>query len=225
MENLATTFSQEKEKTTSPEEKAITNQNSIGESTSPEDQKVVELKSEVDTLKKQLEQAKILQSQADKKARMEKLERLKIEKELKRIQSGEIPTFSVETEETPIEIEERFKARIGIQNLFLANPEYQELLKQDITLREVIKNNPFAIVSDWIDSEDAIAQMKDYLDSRISSLSQPSKEEKKEEIKKVEVGAIQPPESVPLETITSQKEALKKGDIASSIRAKITVEE
>jgi len=225
MANTATTPVPEKEETTTSGTEAITGKKPAGEST-PSDKKVVELEAQVEELTKKFQQAQTLQSQADKKARVERLERAKVERELERIKRGEISIPPEETiEETWAEKEMKLVARIGIQNLIMTNPEYLELLKQDLTLKEVIKNNPFAIIPEWIDSEDVVSQMKDYLDSRLSSLSQPKKGEPEEKTKGFEVGPIQPPESMPPEAKTPQKEALEKGDIAGSIRAKIRVEE
>jgi len=186
------------------------------------DKKVAELEEQVAVLSKQVKQATDLQRQADKKTREEKIARQKVEIQLKKIQSGEayIPS-EVPEGETATEREIRLEARIGIQNLILETPEYQELLKQDITLREVIKNNPFAIIGDYFDAQDAVEQLKEKLEQRLSSLkSQQLKEEGKKEGKpaEFEAGPIQPPL-----TPSPKKEEVKSGDkIADLIEKKIT---
>lgn len=197
MAKEATTPTPEKEVTPKGEKEAITPQKPAGEPTPPEE-KVTKLEGEVDTLTKELEQTKTLQSQADKKARTEKIERIKIEKQLKRIQSGEVTIPpEVPEGETADEREIRLTARIGIQNLILENPEYQELLKQDVTLKEVLKNNPFALIGEYLDTEDAVEQIKEKLDDRVKQMSQPKEDKPKEKEEGVEFepGAIQPPET------------------------------
>jgi len=185
------------------------------------DKKVAELEGLVETLTKQVKQSQDLQRQADKARRIDKIERKKLEIELNKIKSGEsyIPS-EVPEGETVIERETRLEARIGIQNMLLENPDYQELLKQDITLREVLKNNPFALIGEYFDAQDAVEQLKEKLEQRLSSLKSPQpKEEGKKEGKpaEFEAGPIQPSSIPPL-----KKEVGKSGDaIADSIERKI----
>jgi len=185
------------------------------------DKKVAELEEQVEALTKQVKQSTDLQRQADKKTRIEKIERQKLEKMLEKIRSGEtyIPS-EVPDGETVTEREARLEARIGIQNMILENPEYQELLSQDITLREVLKNNPFALIGEYFDAQDVVDQLKEKLEQRLSSLkSQQLKKEGKKEGKPVEfeAGPIQPPS-----TPSPKKEEVKSGDkIEESIASKI----
>jgi len=202
MANEATTSTPDKEEVTPQGSKeAITSEKPKGESTPPaeENKEVTELKGKVETLEKQLKEAQMLQSQADKKRKAEEKARKKLEDKLERIRSGEI---SVEEEipegESSEDKETRLQVRIAVQNLILDNPDYQELLKQDITLKEVIRNNPLALVGEFLDAEDAVEQIRDKLEQRVSSLkkSQPIKEEKKEEEPpEFEPGPVQPPET------------------------------
>jgi len=190
----AITPSSEKKETTPIEEKGATTSEKPTEGEVPSE-KVVELQAEVERLTKEIKQAQVLQSQADKKARIEKIEKQKIEKQLKRIQSGEeyIPP-EIPEGETTVERELRLEARIGIQNLILENSEYQELLKKDITLREVLKNNPFALIGEYFDAQDAVEQIKEKLDDRVKQIQAQPKEEKEGEGKEFEAGPTQPSE-------------------------------
>ena len=198
MVDEAITSTPEKEETTPQGSKEAATSGKPTEGEVPSEQ-VVQLQAEVDRLTKLAKQSQDLQRQSDKKARIEKIERQKLEKQLQRIKAGEeyIPP-EIPEGETPVEREVRSEARIGIQNLILENPEYQELLKQDITLREVLRNNPFALIGEYFDAQDAVEQIREKLDGRVSTLkSQPKVEKKEGEPVKFEAGAIQPPETMP----------------------------
>ena len=79
----ATTPTPEKEVTPEGEKGAITREKPAeGEVPS---EKVIKLQTEVDRLTKLIKQSQDLQRQADKKARIEKIERQKLEKQLQRI--------------------------------------------------------------------------------------------------------------------------------------------
>ena len=190
----ATTSTPEKEVTPEGEKGAITGQEPAGEPTTP-DEKVIKLEAEVDRLTKLTKQSQDLQRQADKKARIEKIEKQKLERQLQRVQAGEeyIPP-EVPEGETPVERELRLEARIGVQNLILENSEYQELLKKDITLREVLKNNPFALIGEYFDAQDAVEQIKEKLDDRVKQIQVQPKEEKEGGGKEFEAGPTQPSE-------------------------------
>ena len=190
----ATTPTPEKEVTPEGEKGAITGQEPAGEPTTP-DEKVIKLEAEVDRPTKLTKQSQDLQRQADKKARIEKIEKQKLERQLQRVQAGEeyIPP-EVPEGETPVERELRLEARIGIQNLILENSEYQELLKKDITLREVLKNNPFALIGEYFDAQDAVEQIKEKLDDRVKQIQVQPKEEKEGGGKEFETGPTQPSE-------------------------------
>lgn len=219
----ATTPTPEKEVTPEGEEGAITGKEPVGEPTTP-DEKVTKLEAEVDRLTKLAKQSQDLQRQADKKARIEKIERQKIEKQLSRIKAGEeyIPS-EIPEGETQVERETRLEARIGIQNLILENPEYQELLLKDITLREVLRNNPFALIGEYFDTQDAVEQIKEKLDSRVNQLKTQPKEEKPKEKKEgaeFEAGAVQPSE-VPEAPILGKKPETLDETLEKSIKSKL----
>jgi len=181
-----------------PEQGAITPEGAEGEPTTPEN-KILELEGQVVGLKKELENAQTLQAQADRKQKIAELEKEKLDTILKKIRSGEIsPDEEIPEGETSIEQETRLKARVAIQQLIIDNPKYQEVVDKDITLKQVLKKNPFALIGEYLDAEDAADQMKDILDERVTSLAaQPEGEPKKDEGKKFNVGPIQPGETPP----------------------------
>jgi len=216
-----------KEATPSGEKEAITSGKPKEGAENDPSKIVADLQSEVDTLKKQLELQKTLQSQADKKARIERIEKTKLEKQLKSIREGEdfVPP-EVPEGETGVEREVRLEARVGIQNLILDKPEYQELIKQDITLKEVLRNNPFALIGDFFDAQDAVEQIKERLEERLSSLkTQPKEGESKkgEKGEEFEAGIVQSSESaeVPPEEEKSSKTLDEK--LEESISKKIHI--
>jgi len=218
------TTSAPKQETTLGGGEAITSAKPTGEPATP-DKKVVELEGEVERLRKELENQKTLQSQADKKARIAEIERKKLDAQLKRIREGEgyIPPSS--EGETSVEKEVRLNARIGIQNLILSNPDYQELLKQDITLREVMMNNPFAIIGEFYDAEDAVSQIREKLDTRVSSLApQPPAKGGEKGGAEFEVGPIQPKSEPPLPPKPAQTGAGLQESVEQSIKSKIKFE-
>lgn len=204
-----------------------------GEPATPE--KIAELEGQVEDLTKKIKQANDLQSQADIKAKREKKEREKLEATLKKIRDGEISAEDLG--ETPLEEDgevaaEKAKARIGIQNLFIGNHEYNQLLDGDITLREVVKNNPLALIGDFYDSADAIAQFKQKIDERIEELKkkpQPKTEDNKnkegeEGGPEFEAGPTQPAEGTPSTTTEETKEPEVGVDkVVESIKGKIEI--
>lgn len=199
--------------------------------TPPDDKtKVAELESEVDTLKTQLKNATNLQRQADKKRRIEMIERKKLEIKLKKIQQGEDYVPPEEPEgETQVERETRLQAKIGIQNLILDNPEYQELIKQDITLKQVLRNNPFALIGEYFDAQDAVEQIKEQLDKRVSSLKKEKENQPEGDTgegkggKEFEVGPTQPGEGEPEAPAKEPSSTSPMDKVEESIQKKIKV--
>lgn len=223
-DNEATTPVQ-KEETTSSDKEAITSTNS--EEEVPSDKKVVELQGQVDDLTKQVEQSKNLQRQADKKARVEVIERKRIEDKLKKIQSGEVDEYEESVDTSSVDKEIVLKAKADIMGLVFDNPKYQELLKKDMTLKEVLRNNPFALIGDYLDTEDAVEQIKDLLDTRVSSLetekvsAQPKEDVEKGDGKVFEAGAVQPTDEQA--SVEKETEPTNSDDkIEKSIRDKIS---
>lgn len=219
----ATTSTPQQEATPGGEE-AITSVEPKGEPAAP-DRKLAELEGEVERLRKELEKQRNLQSQADKKARIAEIERRKLEAQLKRIRGDEAYIPPSSEGETSVEKEVRLNARIGIQNLILSNPDYQELLKRDVTLREVMMNNPFALIGEFFDAEDAVSQIKEKLDERVSSLATqpPAKREEKGGVE-FEVGPVQPKSESPLPPKSTQAGSSLRESIEKSIKSKIRFE-
>jgi len=187
-------------------EGAITsgNQKGVSAPSSEGNKEVGELKAQVDELTTKLENQRILQSQADRKARVERVSREKLEKTLAKIRSGEVSVNDEVPEgESTVERETRLEAKVKIQELFLDNTEYQEILKNDVTLKDVIKNNPFALIGNYLDAQDAADQIREKLDERVSSLraaktaAQPKEGIEKGEGEAFEAGAVQPQAGAP----------------------------
>ena len=235
MAKANTPASSEEEKKTSPksettpEKKPDTLAEKPAEEPTPSDKRVKELEGEVERLGNELTKRDAITKTAQKQTRIEKIERKKLDKELKRIQLGEdyIPPEEPEGENQQ-EREVRLKARIGIQGLILDNPDYQELIKQDVTLKEVLRNNPFALVGEYLDAEDAVEQIKEKLDERVSSLKiQKEKNQPKEDTEegkggeKFEVGPTQPGEGKP-ETPASEPSPISPEDkVEESIKSRV----
>ncbi|RLJ01993.1 MAG: hypothetical protein DRP11_03590 [Candidatus Aenigmatarchaeota archaeon] len=184
-------------------------------------QKVAELQAEIERLRKEIEHARNMQSIADKKAREERKARLKLEKELKKIREGRV------SEEEPLstEPEEAVNKAIvkgRIAELLLRNPNYQKVVDQDPTLKEVLLTNPMALVEEAVDVEDAVEQIQEKIEKRLMDLeAQKPAAEKATEQKKIEAGAVQPPENRLPDEEVRRREALKKGNIEEAILARL----
>lgn len=234
----ATPSTSEKKETTPLKKEATPVKTPAGEPTTPEE-KVVKLEAEIARLTSDSEKAAARQATADKvadaakrQARIEKIEKKKVEVQLKRIREGEdyIPPEEPEGE-TQVEREVRLEAKIGIQNLILDNPDYQELLKEDITLKQVLRNNPFALIGEYFDSQDAVDQIKEKLDDRVSSLkieeekkqSEEDTKEGKKGGKEFEVGTTQPGKETPKAPAEELTPTVPMDKVEESIRKKIKV--
>ncbi|MHA1482073.1 MAG: hypothetical protein ACTSQA_01380 [Candidatus Heimdallarchaeaceae archaeon] len=233
MDSEATTSTPEKEESTPQGDKeAITSEKSeVGESTPPE-KTVEELKAEVEQLRSEVEKSQTLQSQADKKARIEKVTRLRIEEKLKKIRSGEIEVDDLSGEantgNVPVtDVNTALEIKAGIQGIIIDNPSYQEVLKKDQTLKQVLLRNPLALIEDCLDAEDAVEQIKDLFDTKVSALKeevQPKEQNKGNEGKKFEVGATQPAETSGDNSSSEESNVTPTDKIEKSILSKIKVE-
>jgi len=202
---------------------AITLDKPKGGEVSPEE--VTKLQAEVEQLTKQRDQQKILQGQADRKARQEQAEKAKLQRELEKVRQGEDYIPPVE-EPSGDKVVLGLKVLSGIQNLILENPDYQELLKRDETLQEVLRNNPFALISEYFDAQDAVEQIKEKLDKRVSSFKAQliKTEPPKEKGKEFEVGAVQPSPEVPAKPSPPGVTPVE-GEIEQKILGKLTFSE
>jgi len=189
--------------------------------------KVTELEGKVEALTNELEKQSTITKTAQRKERIEAIERKKVEEILKKIRSGEISADEeIPLDETSTEKETRQTARIKIQNLIIENPDYQELIKDNLTLKEVIKNNPLALIGDYLDSDDAVEQIKEKLDKLVSSKSvktQPEGETGEEKGKEFEAGPAQPGESGTPAKEENKPEAGSDAAIEQSIQNRMRV--
>ena len=202
----------EKNQDTSPEKKPAT----TGKTT--EGEQVTLSKKEVDDLQAKVKNFQDLQGQADQRAKAEERKRKELERELlKARKSGEVPAPREPEDYEKLEVEK------NIAQLLLQSDDYQKVLAADKTLKEILLNNPMAYVKDYFSVEDAMAQIKDKLDSRASELASSSlekKEEKPEEKEKEEeIVAVPNPISEPGKGIPKVEKG--KDKIAESIKGKI----
>lgn len=218
----------EKEKeTTTPSGTDTPVEEPKGEPTSPtpQEQKVVELEAEVDRLANLLNKQEAIAKTSQRERAIAERKKRELQETLKGIRTGEIDISetNLPAEFTPSE-EENVKKdiQIGVQNLLLGNSDYQNLLSEDITLREVLKKNPLVLIGEHFSVEDAVEQIKDRLDERVSSLKkvQPKEEKKEGKSPEFDPGAVQPPEAP--ETPPKEK-TFKTPDeeIEESIKSKI----
>ena len=187
---------------------------------------VVDLTADVERLNRDLTQTKTLQSQSDRKARQESVERKKVEAELRRIQKGEGPIIPEVGEEiSGTAISQKILVKGLVAETILRNKDYQTILEQDPTLQEVLLTNPLAIVEDAYDAEDALNQIKEKLDLRVNNLkaSQKKVEQPKEGGVEFSAGPVNVPEGTSPEIKTPSKKALEEGDIEKSILSKIKI--
>ena len=117
------------------------------------------------------------EAEAKRVARQEKTERIKLERQLKEIQRGNSVVPPIDNSgSSDSEQEIQLKVQLGIKDLIIENAQYRELVDNDSTLKEVIKNNPFVLIQDYFDANDALDQFKGKLDDLISKKStQPKK--------------------------------------------------
>jgi len=194
----------EEKKVTTPLEADTPAEKAEGESTppTPQEKMVTELKTEVDRLTNLLNKQETITktSQRDKAIAERKKQELLIT--LEKIRNGEIDISEINlpAEFTPSQEDSLKKdIQIEVQNLLLGNPDYQNLLSQDVTLKEVMKKSPLVLIGDFFSVEDAVEQIREKLDERVSSLkkTQPEEEKKKGEGPEFEAGPIQPKEGPP----------------------------
>jgi len=184
-------------------------------------QKVAELQAELERLRKEVEHARNMQSIADKKAREERRARLKLEKEIKRIREGKVEEGEPSSTE-PEEGISKIAVRGRVAEMLLRNPDYQKVVEQDPTLKEVLLTNPMALVEDALDVEDAVDQIRERIEKRLTEASNKESAAKKAtDQRKVEAGAVQPPENRLPDEEVRRREALKKGNIEEAILSRL----
>lgn len=180
-------------------------------SSSDTDKKVAELEGQVETLTNQLKKQEEITKTSQRKEAIEKKEREKLEERLDKIRKGEISA----DEEPNLEDKDMESARkdvkIGVQGLLLDNPEFRKLLRENLTLKEVVMRNPLALLDEGeaYDVEDAVNQIKEKLEEGVRNMktqptSKTKKKKKKGEGPEFEPGAIQPGEGAPTPAKTKQ---------------------
>lgn len=162
------------------------------EATTPKDQSQMVSKEEHEKLQKELEQAKQLQSQADKKT-------FRLEKEIKKLnrhskQNLDVETFEVEDEEGKSDLsddQEKELARRKILSMVFINPEFRKVVENDSTLQTMLEKEPLFVLDEWFDAECALVDAKEYFDKRVSMISKP--EEKKITPEEIPMAIPNPP--------------------------------
>lgn len=135
---------------------------------------IEELKNQVEREKARAATAQQTAETAEKRARDERILRINAEKKLKALSgAGDggngAPAGDGQVNANDSEAEvERLNAEKGIANLIMMTPEYQALLQKDVTLKEVLLSNPLSLITEYIDAEDAVDQIKKKLDKRLA---------------------------------------------------------
>lgn len=147
-------------------------QGNNGESTGKKDEKTAENFVSKEKYEADLKQARDMQSIADKGRRV--AER-KLQIALKRNASGDNQGGQPNAEpSSSIDYSEDEKKSImdtaerKVLNLIAFEPKYQDVLSKDQTLKDIISRNPLALITEFIDAEDAVEQIKEMLDGRVS---------------------------------------------------------
>ena len=131
----------------------------------------------IERLEREAVQARTLQAQADRRAQRaiaarKRAERLALRGESASEQdddtqnNSQVPTSNVEVE--------RAKAERSMVQKAYSDPKYRAVIDSDPTLKRLLETNPLALVNNPVDSEDAVFQLEDLLDERVSAQSTPS---------------------------------------------------
>jgi len=141
----------------------------------PKEEEITLKKSEHDQLTakaERAERAEALQAQADKRAQRTRSDLRKARAKLRvagpkssDTDAGD-STDLADVEQAQMETD----ATKGIMQLGF-DPKYQTLMQKDATLREILSDNPLALVKgEVMDAEEAIDQVRDNLDERVEKL-------------------------------------------------------
>lgn len=76
------------------------------------------------------------------------------------------------------------RAERRVMGMVIGDAKYQDLLAGDPTLRDLMLRNPLSFIGEFIDEDDAVEQVQDYLDKRLAAKA-PAPVQKKEETKDV----------------------------------------
>lgn len=139
-----------------------------------EDETVTLSKADHEKLQGDLKQARDLQSQSDKARRAAERKARILESRAKGgAENGDGQTADpapVDLEYTDTEKQQIMgQAEKGVLQLLVGNDQYREVLNNDPTLKDIISKNPLALITEYIDAEDAVEQIKEMLDGRVAS--------------------------------------------------------
>jgi hypothetical protein len=156
-----------------------TSQSDDGESTvqNQDGETVTIQKGELDELKSDRDDARNMQSIADKEKR-------KVERKLKKMEhafqnsegsqesdtGGNLDTYGEYTPEEKQQISS--EAERGVMREVINNSDYRDVLDNDSTLNDILARNPLALIDEYIDAEDAVEQITGKLDERVESMKQ-----------------------------------------------------
>lgn len=122
---------------------------------------------------------------------------------------------------------ERLAAEREIYRSLLSSSRFAQVLEADATLKDILTRNPLALTdNNWLDAEDAVSQIQEQLESRLTAL----KQAKKEEVEAQPTNPTIQPDPVSTEPIVNpstvsdippEKSGGKK-DIEKGIREKVT---
>lgn len=139
-----------------------------GPSSSPDEEK-----NEVERERARAATAQREADEARSAAREEKRKRIAAERELTKLRGGSGSGAGAGTDSddggqlSQSDASERQAAESGVMRLLVSTPEYQKLMEDDPTLKEVLLNSPLSLIREFIDSEDAIEQIQDKLNARL----------------------------------------------------------
>lgn len=110
---------------------------------------------------------------AENRARTERIARIKAEKALAALGGGagsgdgggSAAPASTEEQNVRNDAEKRVFALVA------STPAYQDVFTKDQTLKDIVLRNPLALISEYIDAEDAVDQIKKYLDTRLTTVA------------------------------------------------------
>lgn len=184
---------------------------------------VEELEAELGQSRKETEQARRLQAQADRKARREKNLRLAAQRKAEGKdghQDDDDESEGDEPEGLATDTVERERAELALQRASL-NPKYRELIDKNPALQRVLDRNPLALVDNPIDKEDAVYQLEDYLDGLLSKESPAPKPKEKPEDTDEKPAPRTVTQNPKRSTDKGYKDSLKRGDINSAVIGKM----
>lgn len=170
---------------TTPEQDQEEQGTDEGESTTEdegngEEETVTVPKGEWEKTQKERDQARDMQSIADKEKRKALRKMKAMERAFNNVSQGEDGDTRGEVELEPYTDEEKTQisnqAEKGILSKVATNSKYREVLDNDPTLKDIISRNPLALIDNYIDAEDAVEQVLEVLDERAEQASNTAQE-------------------------------------------------